>query len=100
MALYLLCFSSDRSYSIKNDIGRQRAPRKLISLADPFTEEKTGHSMLRKLANPSCAVLFRSLREGKLFLAEAPAQGPDDASLSGRRSTPRREHFWLCGPCS
>jgi hypothetical protein len=52
--------------------------------------------MLRKCANPACAVPFRSLREGKLFLAEASSYDSDAA----RKKVPRREHFWLCASCS
>jgi hypothetical protein len=40
------------------------------------------------------------LREGKLFLAEATPNGPDDALDGCRKKLPRREHFWLCGACS
>jgi hypothetical protein len=55
--------------------------------------------MLRKCANPACTVPFRSLREGKLFLAEAPCDL--DAAFDGpRKKVPRREHFWLCAACS
>ncbi len=56
--------------------------------------------MLRKCANPACIVPFRSLREGKLFLAETPPYGLDTASDSHRKKLPRREHFWLCEACS
>jgi hypothetical protein len=49
--------------------------------------------MLHKCANPACKAPFRSLREGKLFLAE------NHVSERGDRK-PRREHFWLCAPCS
>jgi len=56
--------------------------------------------MLRKCANPACTVPFRSLREGKLFLAEAPSSSPDDALDGHRKKLPRREHFWLCEACS
>lgn len=56
--------------------------------------------MLRKCANPACSVPFRSLREGKLFLAEAPAQEPEAAADGHRKKPPRREHFWLCQACS
>jgi hypothetical protein len=56
--------------------------------------------MLRKCANPTCAVPFRSLREGKLFLTETFPPGSDTPVNAGRRRMPRREHFWLCGPCS
>ena len=63
-------------------------------------EEWTQPSMLHKCANPSCAVPFRSLREGKLFLAETfPANL--NASFDGnRRKVRRREHFWLCDACA
>ena len=57
--------------------------------------------MLRKCANPTCTVPFRSLREGKLFLAESFSSDDDEASANGgRRKQPRREHFWLCRACS
>ena len=49
--------------------------------------------MLQKCANPSCTAPFRSLREGKLFLAENHAAESGDRKL-------RREHFWLCASCS
>ena len=56
--------------------------------------------MLHKCANPSCFAPFRSLREGKLFLAETLRH---DSSLTFSGSSPtnrRREHFWLCEACS
>jgi hypothetical protein len=56
--------------------------------------------MLRKCANPACTVPFRSLREGKLFLAETFPLGPDLALDGHRKKPPRREHFWLCEACS
>jgi hypothetical protein len=63
-------------------------------------EEKNGTSpMLHKCANPACSVPFRSLREGKLFLAEMLPS--DLTSFDGsRRKLRRREHFWLCDACS
>jgi len=54
--------------------------------------------MLRKCANQACTVPFRSLREGKLFLAETCTDNGE--SPSGRRIPRRREHFWLCHACS
>ena len=55
--------------------------------------------MLQKCANPSCFVPFRSLREGKLFLAETLPQDP--SRFDGeRRKLRKREHFWLCDVCS
>jgi len=55
--------------------------------------------MLHKCANPGCTVPFRSLREGKLFLAETcvPEPGEFDGT---RRKVRKREHFWLCAACS
>jgi hypothetical protein len=55
--------------------------------------------MLHKCANPGCSVPFRSLHEGKLFLAEMFT--PDmDAFDGNRRKIRKREHFWLCEACS
>lgn len=56
--------------------------------------------MLQKCANPSCSSPFRSLREGKLFLAESFP--PESAPLLSGPSPKirRREHFWLCDLCS
>lgn len=56
--------------------------------------------MLQKCANPGCTVPFRSLREGKLFLAETFNNELDPDFDGNRRKTRKREHFWLCGPCS
>lgn len=55
--------------------------------------------MLHKCANPTCTVPFRSLREGKLFLAETFPTDPG-AAFEGTRKLRRREHFWLCDTCS
>ena len=55
--------------------------------------------MLQKCANPTCTVPFRSLREGKLFVAETCIDG-DETPGNGRRPPRRREHFWLCQACS
>ncbi len=56
--------------------------------------------MLQKCANPSCSAPFRSLREGKLFLAESlPSESPGLA-FSSRPRMRRREHFWLCDDCA
>ena len=56
--------------------------------------------MLHKCANPTCTAPFRSLREGKLFLAETLRQDPSHPFDGARRKMPRREHFWLCNTCS
>ncbi|HEY4843069.1 MAG TPA: hypothetical protein VIH78_13945 [Terriglobales bacterium] len=55
--------------------------------------------MLQKCANPTCAVPFLSLRDGKLFLAETY---PSDRAAfdENRRKVRRREHFWLCSACA
>jgi hypothetical protein len=55
--------------------------------------------MLQKCANPDCIAPFRSLREGKLFLAEL-RQAERRPVSAGRRAQRRREHFWLCQECS
>jgi len=55
--------------------------------------------MLHKCANPTCTVPFRSLREGKLFLAELFPHGLNSDSDGNRRKLKRREHFWLCTSC-
>jgi len=56
--------------------------------------------MLQKCANPGCSVPFRSLRDGKLFLAETFTNEPDSGFDGNRRKSRKREHFWLCGACS
>lgn len=56
--------------------------------------------MLQKCANPSCSAPFRSLREGKLFLAETLPLDPSQPFDGNRRKVRRREHFWLCDTCS
>jgi hypothetical protein len=56
--------------------------------------------MLHKCANPSCMVPFRSLREGKLFLAETLHSDLSPEFDGQRRRLRRREHFWLCDACA
>ena len=56
--------------------------------------------MLHKCANPGCTVPFRSLHEGKLFLAEILDGDPDSTFDGNRRRIRKREHFWLCAACS
>ena len=56
--------------------------------------------MLHKCANPACTAPFRSLREGKLFLAETYPSEMNGAFDGNRRKLRRREHFWLCNACS
>jgi hypothetical protein len=45
-------------------------------------------------------VPFRSLHEGKLFVAESFTNDLDSGFDGNRRKSRKREHFWLCGPCS
>jgi hypothetical protein len=56
--------------------------------------------MLHKCANPTCTAPFRSLHEGKLFLAETIAADPTGPVDANRRKLRHREHFWLCDACS
>jgi hypothetical protein len=56
--------------------------------------------MLQKCANPGCAVPFRSLHEGKLFVAESLVSDSGQKFDGNRRKAHKREHFWLCGACS
>ena len=56
--------------------------------------------MLQKCANPGCTVPFRSLHDGKLFLAETFTNDLDSSFDGNRRKSRKREHFWLCGACS
>ena len=56
--------------------------------------------MLQKCANPGCSVPFRSLHEGKLFLAETFTNDLESNFDGNRRKSRKREHFWLCGACS
>jgi hypothetical protein len=55
--------------------------------------------MLHKCANPACSVPFRSLREGKLFLAETFPSDFNPVFSGNRRKLSQREHFWLCNGC-
>lgn len=56
--------------------------------------------MLQKCANPSCSTPFRSLREGKLFLAESLFREFATPASGSAPKMRRREHFWLCEACS
>ncbi|HZD95653.1 MAG TPA: hypothetical protein VE133_15425 [Candidatus Sulfotelmatobacter sp.] len=57
--------------------------------------------MLSKCANPSCSTQLVYLREGKIFMVEAPSQQTAEAPSPTRpKGVNRVEHFWLCGPCS
>jgi hypothetical protein len=51
--------------------------------------------MLDKCANPSCSAVFRSLRDGKVFVTEVE---PDyQSGISGHGL--QRQYFWLCNSC-
>lgn len=56
--------------------------------------------MLHKCANPACTIPFRSLREGKLFLAETFPSDVNSTYEGTRRKLRQREHFWLCDDCA
>ena len=56
--------------------------------------------MLHKCANPACPVPFRSLRKGKLFVAETCPSDLNANFDGNQRKLRRREHFWLCGGCA
>ena len=57
--------------------------------------------MLAKCANPSCSTPLVYLREGKIFMVEAPPQFELlNAAPTKPKAMNRVEHFWLCGPCS
>ncbi len=57
--------------------------------------------MLSKCANPSCSTPLVYLREGKIFMMEAPARPVEATPTPELPKAPSRiEHFWLCGPCS
>jgi len=53
--------------------------------------------MIAKCANPSCAVSFRYLHEGKVFKLEI---GHPAADVARPKPPMRIEHFWLCTECS
>jgi hypothetical protein len=71
-----------------------------LSPAKNFSERRLDPIMLHKCANPACKVPFRSLREGKLFLAETFPSDVNTPIDGTRRKLHRREHFWLCNICS
>jgi hypothetical protein len=58
--------------------------------------------MLAKCANPTCSTPLVYLREGKIFMVEAPPQrkSSEERVVSMPKPANRVEHFWLCGPCS
>jgi len=56
--------------------------------------------MLAKCANPACSTPLLYLREGKIFMVEAPQPQLLNASPTKTKPSNRVEHFWLCGPCS
>jgi hypothetical protein len=52
------------------------------------------------MSQPGVTIPFRSLREGKLFLAETLPSKGSGAFDGNRRKLRRGEHFWLCDACS
>jgi hypothetical protein len=58
--------------------------------------------MLAKCANPSCSILFKQLREGRLLRVDKNA-AVERHPIEGRRSAGSArpsEYYWLCGLCS
>jgi len=51
--------------------------------------------MLNKCANPECSAIFRTLRDGKVFVMEVKPDCHGGVSGHGRE----REYFWLCNSC-
>ena len=49
--------------------------------------------MLSKCLNPACTSTLRYLRDGRIYQLEIPPSPNSSARI------PRREYFWLCGPC-
>lgn len=49
-----------------------------------------GGSVVHKCANPVCSAKLVYLRQGKLFEVEIQVTG----------SSPKCEHYWLCGQCA
>ncbi len=58
--------------------------------------------MLAKCANPTCSTPLVYLREGKIFMVEAPkaSKSSEERVAAMPKAANRIEHFWLCGPCS
>jgi hypothetical protein len=71
-----------------------------LSAKTPSIKKTGSIPMLHKCANPACSVPFRSLREGKLFLAETCPSDLNASFDGNQRKLRRREHFWLCGSCA
>jgi hypothetical protein len=58
--------------------------------------------VLNKCANPACAVAFRKLHQGKLFLVETEPLVVLDRRREHLRGQPshRVEYYWLCDQCA
>lgn len=52
--------------------------------------------MLDKCANPACSAVFRSLRDGSVFVTEEEPDYYSGVSGHGRQ----RQYFWLCTPAA
>ncbi|MGH9567427.1 MAG: hypothetical protein ACRD4I_15705 [Candidatus Angelobacter sp.] len=57
-----------------------------------------GDFLLHKCANPACAVSFRDIHVGKLFLVETSAIAAQSKARHRLRTI--HQHFWLCDQCS
>ncbi len=51
--------------------------------------------MVEKCANPACSAIFRSLRDGRVFVTEVETDYQSSASGRARK----RQYFWLCNSC-
>ncbi len=51
--------------------------------------------MVEKCANPRCSAIFRTLREGRVFVKEIEG----DARGEGGRRSRQLHYFWLCSSC-
>lgn len=61
--------------------------------------------MVSQCANPRCAVPFRYLHQGRLFLVErrngnGNGNGSGKSNGDAHRATARLEYFWLCSDCA
>jgi hypothetical protein len=51
--------------------------------------------MVEKCANPTCTAIFQRLRDGRLFVMEAPAHSP----VTDKKPVRPLQYFWLCKSC-
>lgn len=51
--------------------------------------------MVNKCANSACSAVFRSLRDGRVFVTEVDGDPRGD----GRGHSRKLQYFWLCNSC-